>query len=91
MEVSRHLLEAGIEEIWVVCTHGVFVKGGLEKLASLPQITEIVTTDTVAIPDDLSHEKLKIVSIAPLLGDAILMNHSGQSISNLFAYGDDNQ
>lgn len=91
MEVSRHLLQAGIEEISVVCTHGVFVKGGLEKLASVPQITEIVTTDTVAIPPEKRNEKLKIVSIAPLLGDAILMNHSGQSISNLFAYGDDNQ
>jgi ribose-phosphate pyrophosphokinase len=91
LEVSQHLLRAGIEEIWVVCTHGVFVKGGQERLAAVPQITEIITTDTVAIPPEKRHPKLKIVSIAPLLGDAIQMNHSGQSISNLFAYGEDSQ
>jgi len=90
-EVSRHLIQSGIEEIWVMCTHGVFVKGGLERIAALPQVTEIVTTDTVYIPPEKSNPKLKIVSIAPLLGDAIQMNHSGQSISNLFAYGDDGQ
>ena len=91
LEISQHLIQAGIEEIWVVCTHGVFVKGGLEKLAAVPQITEIVTTDTVYIPPEKRHAKLRIVSIASLLGDAIRMNHAGQSISNLFAYGDDNR
>jgi ribose-phosphate pyrophosphokinase len=89
--ISQHLIQAGIEEIWVVCTHGVFVKGALEKLAAIPQITEIVTTDTVYIPPEKRHPKLCIVSIASLLGDAIQMNHAGQSISNLFAYGDDNR
>ena len=87
-EISNHLIRAGIEEIWVVCTHGVFVRGGLERLAAIPQVTEIVTTDTVYIPPEKRHPKLHVVSIASLLGDAIAMNHSGQSISNLFAYGD---
>ena len=89
-EISNHLIQAGIEEIWVVCTHGVFVRGGLERIAAIPQVTEIVTTDTVYVPPERRHPKLHIVSIASLLGDAIAMNHSGQSISNLFAYGDDN-
>jgi ribose-phosphate pyrophosphokinase len=57
----------------------------------VPQITEIVTTDTVYTPPEKRHPKLHVVSIASLLGDAIRMNHAGQSISNIFAYGDDNQ
>ncbi len=89
-EISNVLIQAGIEEIWVMCTHGVFVRGGLERIAAIPQVTEIVTTDTVYLPPERCHPKLRIVSIAPLLGDAIAMNHSGQSISNLFAFGDDN-
>jgi ribose-phosphate pyrophosphokinase len=51
-------------------------------------VTEIVTTDTVYLPPERRNPKLNILSIASLLGDAIQMNHSGQSISNLFAYGD---
>jgi len=87
-EIAFHLLQAGIQEIWIACTHGVFVKGGLERLARIPQVTEIVTTDTVYLPPERRNPKLNILSIASLLGDAIQMNHSGQSISNLFAYGD---
>jgi len=89
-EIVFHLIRAGIEEVWVVCTHGVFVRGGLERLTRIPEITEIVTTDTVYIPPEQRHPKLHILSVASLLGDAIQMNHSGLSISNLFAYGDDN-
>jgi ribose-phosphate pyrophosphokinase len=91
MEISQHLIQRGIQEIWVVCTHGLFVRNALEKLAAIPQVTEIVTTDTVYIPPERRNGKLHIVSIAGLLGEAIWMNHTGQSISNLFAYGDDNQ
>jgi len=50
LELSRLLIEEGIEQILVACTHGVFVHGGMEKLAAVPQIVEIVTTDTVRIP-----------------------------------------
>jgi ribose-phosphate pyrophosphokinase len=89
-EITFQLIKAGIEEVWVACTHGVFVKGGLERLAVIPQVTEIVTTDTVYLAPEQRHPKLHIVSIASLLGDAIQMNQSGQSISNLFAYGDGN-
>ncbi len=90
-EITRLLIAAGIQEIWIVCTHGVFVKGGLERLAIIPEVSEIVSTDTVYLPPERRHPKLQILSVASLLGDAIQMNHSGQSISNLFAYGDENQ
>lgn len=89
-EITNHLVRAGIEEVWVACTHGVFVKGGLERLVVIPQVTDIVATDTVYLPPERRHPKLHIVSIASLLGDAIQMNHAGKSISNLFAYGDEN-
>ena len=46
-ELSRVLIEEGVENILVVCTHGVFTRGGLERLADIPQIKEIITKDTV--------------------------------------------
>ena len=89
LELSRILIEQGIQEIWVVCTHGVFVHGGLEKLAALPQITEIVATDTVYIPPEKRHPKLHLLSVAPIFGDAIRRNYLRESIGDLFVFGDE--
>jgi ribose-phosphate pyrophosphokinase len=87
--ISKVLIEQGVQEIWAVCTHGVFVRGGLEKLAAIPQITEIVTTDTVYIPAEKRPAKLTVLSVAPVFGDAIRRNYQRQSISDLFVYGED--
>jgi ribose-phosphate pyrophosphokinase len=89
LELSRILIEQGIAEIWVACTHGVFVKGALERLAAIPQITIIATMDTVYISPEKRNSKLQILSTAPVFGDAIRCNYSKQSIGSLFVFGDD--
>ena len=90
LELGRLLIEQDIQEIWVTCTHGVFVRGGLEKLAAVPQITEIVTTDTVNIPLEKRHPKLHILSVAHVFGEAIRRNYLRQSIGDLFVFGEEN-
>jgi ribose-phosphate pyrophosphokinase len=89
LELSRVLLESGIQEIWVACTHGVFVHDGLEKLMAIPQITEIVATDTVLIPPAKCHPKLTVISVAHIFGEAIRRNYFHESIGDLFIYGED--
>ncbi|MBI5035098.1 MAG: ribose-phosphate pyrophosphokinase [Chloroflexi bacterium] len=89
LELSGILIDQGIEDIWVACTHGVFVKNGLEKLATIPQITQIVTTDTVYTPPEKRHPKLEILSVASVFGEAIYRNYACQSISDLFAFWED--
>ena len=91
LEISKLLIRDGIEELWIVCTHGVFVRGGLEKLAAVPQITEIVTTDTVHIPPEKRHPKLHVLSVAHVFGEAIRRNYLRQSIGDLFVFGEENQ
>ena len=86
-ELSRMLIEEGIEEILVICTHGVFTRGGLERLAEVPQISEIITTDTVYIPPERRHPKLKILSVAPIFADAIRHNLYRESLNELFVFG----
>ncbi len=88
--ISKVLLEQGIQEIWVACTHGVFVHGGLERLVAIPQITEIVTTDTVYLPPEKRLPKLTILSVAGVFAEAIARNYQRQSISDLFVFGEDN-
>ena len=88
--MSKLLVQYGIQEIWVVCTHGVFARGGLKKLAAVPQITEIVTTDTVHIPPEKRHPKLHVLSVAHVFGEAIRRNYLRQSIGDLFVFGEEN-
>ncbi|HEY3473557.1 MAG TPA: ribose-phosphate pyrophosphokinase [Anaerolineales bacterium] len=86
-ELCRLLIEDGVEEILVICTHGVFTRGGLERLADIPQISEIITTDTVHIVPENRHPKLKILSVAPIFADAIRHNLHRESLNELFVYG----
>lgn len=86
-ELCRILIDEGVEEIRVICTHGVFTRGGLERLANVPHIREIITTDTVYIPLEARHPKLRILSVAPIFADAIRHNLYRESLNELFVYG----
>lgn len=89
VEMSHLLIENGIKEIDVACTHGVFVGRALEKLTAVSQINEIVTTDTVYIPPETRIPQLKILSVASIFGKAIQRNYERKSIEGLFVYGND--
>lgn len=89
LKLSEILLAQGVREIWVACTHGVFVGGGLERLAAVPEITQIVTTDTVYTPPEKRHPKLHTLSVAPVFGEAIRSNYLRRSIGDLFVFGED--
>lgn len=87
-ELSRVLIDEGVEEMLVICTHGVFTRGGLERLAEIPQISEIITTDTVHIAPERRHPKLRILSVAPIFADAIRHNLYHESLNDLFVFGE---
>jgi len=88
IELCDRLTQEGIPQIRVACTHGVFVKNALERIAAIAQVREIVTTDTVYLPPERRHEKLQVLSAAPLFADAIRRNYLRQSIGHLVACGD---
>jgi ribose-phosphate pyrophosphokinase len=87
-ELSRVLIREGVEDIRVICTHGVFSHGGLERLTVVPQITEIITTDTVHIPPEKINPKLTVLSVARVFADAIRHNINHESLSDLFVFGE---
>ena len=88
LELSRLLIEEGVEDIRVVCTHGVFSRGGLDRLVAVPEINEIVTTDTVYLPPEKTHPKLTVLSVARVFADAIRHNINRESLSDLFVFGE---
>ena len=74
----------GQNGIAVACTHGLFTAKALARLSSQPDIAEIVTTDTVPVPPEKRLPNMKVLSIAPLLAEAIRRIHVGESVSVLF-------
>ncbi len=81
---AEGLIENGAKEVYVAAAHGVFPGDAAMRLASLPYIEEIVITDTMPTPKHKIHPKIKALSIAPLLGEAILRIHRGKSVGALF-------
>jgi ribose-phosphate pyrophosphokinase len=88
IELSRRLTASGVEDLTVVCTHGLFSNHALERLAAIPQISELITTDTVPPPPERL-PNMTILPTAPIFGEAIWRNSSRKSIGNLFVFGDE--
>ncbi len=91
VELSQHLLKFGVEEIILTCTHGLFLGKAVERIRAIPQITEVVTTDTVWRPPERELPNLTTISVASVFGNAILKNYYRQSIGDLFTYWDDQE
>lgn len=87
VELSRLLLEHGLEEVSVVCTHGVFLHGALDRLEAVPEIKEILTTDTVP-QSPRPGSKLVVLSTGRIFAGAIRQNYLHRSIGELFDFGD---
>ena len=88
VELSRLLLDYGLEEIYVICTHGLFLRGALERLSDVPQICQIVTTDTVPQQHEPPNPKLVVLSTGSVFAGAIRQNYYRQSIGELFDFSD---
>ena len=73
----------GAKELHVAATHGVFVGPALERLEAAP-IDSVVVTDTIPIEKEKRLDKIKQLSVAPLLGEAIKRIHMHKSISSMF-------
>ena len=70
IKTSAFLKVHGAKRIFFLATHAVLAGDAAEKLAASP-IDQVVVTDTIAIPKEKRFNKLTIVSVAPLLADAI--------------------
>ena len=83
MGVINALLERGASKVYACCTHAVFSGPAVERKAS-SQLEEIIVTNTVPVKNGQLADKVTVLSIAPLLGEAIKRIHSGQSVGAMF-------
>ena len=85
----RALEEAGVEEVWLYATHGLFCGDSLERFAECDPINGIVVTDTVPIDPLAKPDKLTVLPVSGLLAETIMNVFADDSVSAIF--GGENQ
>jgi ribose-phosphate pyrophosphokinase len=79
------LLEHGCNpHIYVAATHGVFSADAIERICSRPEVAEVVVTDSIPLPAEKRHEKIVVLPVAALFGEAIHRANNDLSITSLF-------
>ncbi|MEU8077786.1 ribose-phosphate pyrophosphokinase [Catellatospora citrea] len=84
IELMEHLRGLHVRSIRLACTHGLFSDNALKRLSEQDGVLEIVCTNTVPIAADKRVPKLKVLSVAPALAEAMRRIHNGESVSALF-------
>ncbi len=77
------LKEHGAVRVYSCCTHPIFSGPAIERIAA-SSIEEVVVTDTVPVPPAKRVPKVTVLSVAPLIAEAIRRIHGGQSVGALF-------
>ncbi len=85
MSGATALMERGARRVFACCTHPVLSLSALEKIEASP-LTELVVTDTIPLHEELARAstKVRVISVAPLLANAISRIHHNHSVSELF-------
>jgi ribose-phosphate pyrophosphokinase len=84
--VVEALLERGAREVYVCATHAVLSGPATERIAAC-RVREVIVTDTLPVPPHKRIDKITILPIAPVLGEAIRRIHTGQSVGAMFEQG----
>jgi len=81
---AKLVRERGAKKVYVGATHGVLAGPALERLSKAP-IDEIIVTDTIPLTSEAEKlGKIKVLTVASMLGEAIKRIHRNQSVSSLF-------
>jgi ribose-phosphate pyrophosphokinase len=86
VEAADIALERGARRITTACVHPILSGRAVERICGMPAVDQLVVTDTIPLPREKQHEKISVLSIAPLLGEAIARIHTGRSVGELFTY-----
>src|SRR5699024_10581578 len=80
---ANALIENGAKEVYACCTHAV-LSGPAVKRIDESKIKELVITNTIPLPEEKQIDKIKQLSVASLIGEAIIRVHEHKSVSKLF-------
>ena len=80
---AEALEQRGVTEVYACATHAVLSGNAAHKITNT-SLKELVVTDTVPLPEGKPNGKITVLSVAPLLGEAIRRIHEGLSVGEMF-------
>ncbi|MDD5610093.1 MAG: ribose-phosphate pyrophosphokinase [Candidatus Omnitrophica bacterium] len=84
IEAVEALKREGAKGVWAAITHGVLSGPAVERVDKAKALNELVITDSIPSENHKKHPRIKVLSIAELLGEAIKRIHHEESVSALF-------
>ena len=82
-EAAKALEAAGAKEVYACCTHAVLSDPAVQRIEA-SNIRELIVTNTIPLPSEKRTPKITVLSVAPLLGEAIIRIFGELSVSKLF-------
>lgn len=83
-EAAAAIKEKGAREIYACCAHPVLSGPAIERIERSP-LKSVIVTDTIPLkPEATASNKFKVLTIANLIGEAIIRSHQGDSVTSLF-------
>jgi len=80
---ANALMEAGAKAVYACCTHPVLSGPAIERIEN-SSIKELIVTNTIPLGPEKQSSKIKALSVAPIIGEAIIRVHEELSVSKLF-------
>ena len=84
IEAVEILARQGAQQIHAAISHGVLCGQAIERVDKCKDLMQLVITDSIPLENNKKHPKIKVLSIADLLGEAIKRIHNEESVSSLF-------
>jgi ribose-phosphate pyrophosphokinase len=84
IEAVTALKKAGARNVYAAITHGVLSGPAIERINKCKDLKELIISDSIPLADHKKHSRIKVLSVAGLLGEAIKRIHNEESVSSLF-------
>lgn len=84
IEGVEALKRAGAKTIWAAITHGVLSGPAIERIDDCKDLKELLITDSIPLTEEKKNPRIKVLSVAALLAEAIKRIHNEESVSSLF-------
>jgi ribose-phosphate pyrophosphokinase len=84
VQAAKALVDGGAETVYACCTHPVLSGKAIERIND-SALVELIATNTIPLSEEgRRSQKIKVLDVSPILGEAIKRIHSGASVSSLF-------
>ncbi|PKB63676.1 MAG: ribose-phosphate pyrophosphokinase [SAR202 cluster bacterium Io17-Chloro-G2] len=83
VNAAQSLADHGVKEVYCCVTHPI-LSGNAPQLMAASNFTEVVVSDTIPVTPEKRNGKITVLSVAPLLGEAIYRIHKGLSVGDMF-------